>query len=83
MAFRTGDRVHQVSYGVGEIVEISREYVTIAFDDGATRKFVVSLVRLEPSTVARPARPERAPRTRRTRGKSQEGRNAGAKGATS
>jgi hypothetical protein len=83
MAFRTGDRVHQLSYGVGEIVEISREYVTIAFDDGATRKFVASLVRLEPSTVPRPPRPKRASRTRPRKGTSLEGRSAGAKGATS
>jgi hypothetical protein len=79
MAFRTGDRVHQPTYGVGEIIATSSPYVTIAFDDGMTRKFVASMVLLEPSFVPRPSKPEPAAR-RRKKSATEEGRVAGTKG---
>jgi len=31
MAYRTGDRVRQQTYGVGDIIEVRGPYVTIAF----------------------------------------------------
>lgn len=65
MAFRTGDRVHQQNYGAGEIIATSSPYVTIAFDDGVTRKFVASMVLLERSLVPRPSRPEPVARRRK------------------
>ncbi len=66
MALRRGDRVHQATYGVGEILEMNHEYVTIAFDDGSTRKFVASKVLLQPSDTPPP--PTAAlPRSRRPR----------------
>lgn len=78
MAFRTGDRVHQQNYGAGEIIATSSPYVTIAFDDGMTRKFVASMVLLEPSFVPRPTRPEPVAR-RRKRLAQGEGREAPAR----
>lgn len=82
MAFRTGDRVHQQTYGVGEIIATSSPYVTIAFDDGMTRKFVASMVLLEPSFLPRPPKPAPAS-PRRKRAAAGTGRVARAKGAAS
>lgn len=79
MAFRTGDRVHQQTYGVGEILDVSSHYVTIAFDDGAMRKFVASMVVLEPSGVPRPPKPQPASRARRKRGVAEEQQDAAPK----
>jgi hypothetical protein len=62
MAFRKGDRVRQHAYGVGDIIEVNADYVTIAFDDAVVRKFAVALVRLHPSSAPRPTRSGRRPR---------------------
>ena len=67
MAFRTGDRVHQHSYGVGDIVAMNADYITIAFDDGATRKFAAAKVQLQLSTAPRPQRPPSKARPKRDR----------------
>jgi hypothetical protein len=67
MAFRTGDRVHQRAYGVGDIIEINASYITITFDDGVTRKFAAARVQLEPSTAPRPMRSAPQPRRRQGR----------------
>jgi hypothetical protein len=56
MALRTGDRVLQENYGVGEIIDMSAAYVTISFDDGSTRKFVTSRVSLQPSSTPAPVK---------------------------
>jgi len=64
MAFRAGDRVHQHTYGLGEIVEANQDRVTIEFDDGITRKFAAALVHLEPTTIPRPPKPQVAGRRR-------------------
>jgi hypothetical protein len=69
MAFNNGDRVQQQHYGVGDVIDISGQYVTIAFDDGVTRKFVASIVNLTPTAVPRPPRPEPAARRRKARTK--------------
>lgn len=66
MAFRTGDRVQQQTYGVGEISEVSGRYISVTFDDdGVTRKFVASIVSLEPTAVPRPAAVRTTSRSRR------------------
>jgi hypothetical protein len=57
--FRKGARVSQAQLGAGVVIEANRRYTTIAFDDGAVRKFVTDLVRLEPS--ARPLAVTAAP----------------------
>ena len=56
MALRTGDRLLQDHYGVGEIIDMSAAYVTISFDDGSTRKFVTSRVSLQPSSTPAPVK---------------------------
>lgn len=68
MSLRAGDRVHQATYGLGEIVETNHDHVTIEFDDGITRKFAVAIVRLERSVIPRPSRPAAAGRRRRKAG---------------
>jgi len=62
---REGDRVRQADYGDGQIVQLTPQHVTIAFDDGTVRKFVTAIVRLEPSSTPAPpktpaVRPRRA-----------------------
>ena len=57
MKFQTGDRVHQQAYGAGDIIDMNADYITIAFDDGPTRKFATSMVQLQPSIAPRPVRP--------------------------
>lgn len=83
MAYRTGDRVHQQTYGVGDIIEVRGPYVTIAFDDSVTRKFVASMVLLEPSVVPRPPRPQAVPRKRAALGGVRAGRGSVAKASAS
>ncbi|MGE0813833.1 MAG: hypothetical protein AB7O28_07300 [Vicinamibacterales bacterium] len=56
MSVREGDRVRQSSYGDGEVVVVTTQHVTVAFDDGSVRKFVSSIVNLEPSAAPRPAK---------------------------
>jgi hypothetical protein len=65
MTLRLGERVHQRSYGLGEIVDTNHDYVTVEFDDGITRKFAAAVVHLEPTSVPRPARPTPTGRSRR------------------
>jgi len=83
MAYRTGDRVRQQTYGVGDIIEVRGPYVTIAFDDLVTRKFIASMVLLEPSLVPRPPRPEPVPRKRATRSGLRVGQGAAARPSAS
>jgi hypothetical protein len=53
-----GDRITQVSYGTGTIVDVNAQYTVIDFDEHGQRTFVTTLVRLEPSeTPAPPPRP--------------------------
>jgi preprotein translocase subunit YajC len=69
MAFRRGDRVHQEAYGAGEVVEVNASYITIAFDDGTTRKFAAARVELRRTAVPRPVRPVTAPGAKPRRAK--------------
>ncbi|HQZ39834.1 MAG TPA: hypothetical protein PLH72_12425 [Vicinamibacterales bacterium] len=64
MTLRTGDRVHQATYGLGGIVKMNRQHVTIAFDDGITRKFVTSMVLLQPSDTPPPPKRQATPRAK-------------------
>jgi hypothetical protein len=68
MIFREGTRVRQSTYGDGEIVVVTAQHVTVAFDDGSVRKFVASIVVLEPSDVPRPPKVT-PPRTTRRAGR--------------
>jgi hypothetical protein len=63
----TGDRVEQPTYGVGDVIDVSGAYVTIAFDDGGIRKFVTARVQLQSSTIPRPSKPASTVRARRKR----------------
>lgn len=49
--FRRDARVLHAELGTGIVIRADRYYTTIAFDDGAVRKFVTSMVRLERSTT--------------------------------
>ena len=73
--FRKHTRVWHAQFGAGVVIEADRRHTTIAFDDGAVRKFVTALVRLErstrpvPETAPRPTRPQRrqaAPNAQKT-----------------
>ena len=69
MSFRRGDRVHQVVYGAGDVVDANAYYITIDFDDGTTRKFVAARVHLKSSSAPRPDRLAPPPRAKRGRAK--------------
>jgi hypothetical protein len=56
MAFRTGDRVLQHHYGLGVIIDMYADHVTIAFDNGPARKFVAGRVQLQASLAPPPPR---------------------------
>ena len=67
--FCKGAGVCHAQFGAGLVIEADRRYTTIAFDDGAVRKFVTALVRLERSARPLPVRaappPARRPRRQR------------------
>ncbi|MGD9905069.1 MAG: hypothetical protein AB7U83_16505 [Vicinamibacterales bacterium] len=69
MSLRPGARVRQADYGDGEIVLVTAQHVTVAFDDGSVRKFVTSMAVLEPSTTPVPQRlmPARSAAPKRAR----------------
>lgn len=67
MTFRRGDRVLQPVYGSGDVVDVNENHITISFDAGDVRKFVVRLVQLERTNTPRPPRPEPASRPRKRR----------------
>lgn len=67
MTFRVGDRVQQPVYGTGDVVDVTRDRITISFDAGGVRKFATSLVTLEPTSVPRPLRRGSAARPRKRR----------------
>jgi preprotein translocase subunit YajC len=65
VTFRIGDRVHQHAFGAGDIIDVNANHITIAFDDGVTRKFATSIVQLQPSIAPRPV--PATPKARRRR----------------
>ena len=71
--FHKDARVSHATLGTGIVIAADRHYTTIAFDDGAVRKFVTSKVRLERSTQPRPAvAPPSQPRRRQPAVKAQK-----------
>jgi hypothetical protein len=73
MACRPGDRVLQPTYGVGDVIEVSGNHVTISFDDGVVRKFVASMAQLTATDDPRPDRPRPKARARKTAAKATSG----------
>lgn len=60
--FAVGDRVSQATYGAGTITLVNEHHTVVDFDEHGIRRFVTSLVRLEPSDTAAPVKPKRAAR---------------------
>jgi hypothetical protein len=50
------DRISHSVFGLGTVVEIDERYTKIDFDESGTRKFVTSMVELEPSDTPAPAK---------------------------
>ena len=48
--FDVGDRVVEPTYGHGNVVSVEDEYMRIEFDEHGTKKFLISLAKLERST---------------------------------
>ena len=48
------ERVSHFLYGPGTIVEVGSVYTVIDFDEAGRRKFVTTMVQLEPTTVSAP-----------------------------
>ncbi len=60
--FAVADRVTHFQYGTGTIAAIDPNTTVIDFDKNGRRKFVTSMVQLEPTEIAAPVKP--APRSR-------------------
>ena len=58
-SFAPKDRIEHSVFGTGTIVELDQWHTVIAFDEGGTRKFVTSMVKLAPSDTEPPAKPVR------------------------
>lgn len=55
--FAVNQRVSHHVYGCGTISMIDERHTVIEFDEHGRRKFVTSLMQLEPSDVAAPTKP--------------------------
>jgi hypothetical protein len=66
-AFSANERINHSIYGLGTISEVNELHTVIEFDQNGRKKFVTSMVQLEPTDVPAPAL---APR--RTRSKTRE-----------
>jgi hypothetical protein len=55
--FAVSDRVSHFQYGLGTIAGFDQNYTIIDFDRHGRRKFVTSMVQLEPSDVLAPTKP--------------------------
>ena len=53
-SFAVSERVTHFMYGPGTITEIGAVYTTIDFDENGRRKFVTTMVQLEPTTILPP-----------------------------
>ena len=62
--FAVSDRVNHHIYGAGTIAEVLDLYTVIDFDKSGRKKFVTSMVQLEPTTTAAPVKPAPKPRSR-------------------
>ncbi len=54
--FDKGDRVVHQQYGAGTLTEVNEYHTVIDFDEHGVRKFVTSIVTLEPTTIPAPER---------------------------
>jgi len=63
--FATGKRITQPQYGPGTIISTDERYTVIEFDDHGRRRFITTMVTLEPTTVAAPERAATAARRRK------------------
>jgi len=52
--FAVSERVTHFMYGPGTITEIGSVYTTIDFDENGRRKFVTTMVQLEPTSILAP-----------------------------
>jgi hypothetical protein len=68
--FTTGDRVLHSKYGPGTLGEVNEYHTVIEFDDHGVRRFMTSLVVLEPTQIAAPERPSKARRKGAASGRS-------------
>jgi preprotein translocase subunit YajC len=48
--FDVGDRVMEPTYGHGNVVSVEDDYIRIEFDEHGTKKFLLSLAKLERSS---------------------------------
>ena len=55
--FSVSDRVHHFQYGAGTITAIEENYTIIEFDKAGRKKFLSSMVQLEPTDTAAPVKP--------------------------
>lgn len=63
-AFSINERVSHYVYGPGTISEVNHQHTTIDFDTNGRRKFMTSMVQLEPTDLAPPEPPAKAVRAR-------------------
>jgi len=71
-AFAVNERIQHEEYGPGTITNIGPLHTTIEFDQGVTKKFMNSLVRLERTDVAAPQRRTRASSAAKTGAKAKK-----------
>lgn len=62
--FAVADRVAHFQYGTGTIASIDSNLTVIDFDKNGRRKFVTSMVQLEPTEIEAPVRPAPKPRAK-------------------
>ncbi len=67
--FAVNERVTHQLYGLGTITEIADQRTIIDFDQHGRRKFVTSMVQLEPTTIGAPARPATKSRAKSAKAK--------------
>ena len=64
--FAVNQRISHSVYGLGTIREIDHRLTTIDFDENGRRKFVTSMVQLEPSDIEAPKPPPKKGRSKKT-----------------
>ena len=58
-SFAPKDRIEHKLFGTGTILELDQWHTVIAFDNGETKKFVTSIVKVASSDTEAPAKPVR------------------------
>ena len=67
--FPVSARVTHFLYGLGTIVEVKQPYTVIDFDKSGRRKFVISMVQLEATTIAAPTPTAKKPPSKSAKAK--------------